>query len=1493
MKPAVCPPLPLPLTCDALHACLALSLLVPLLVAVPALPPRRRAVCTATSTAVAAAAVAAALLPPAAAAAAISAALYALRFPHAARTALPVAAAASAVAAVVGCAEGALGAREFAVLFGADAAVVLACAATWAAGWSGDGSGKGCEETGEWRARGDARPAPPTARDCSALSLAYFGWLTPLVRAGRARVLELRDLPPLAARMRCAVVTPLLRVQWKGELRRSAASPSLARALGNTFGARLALGGLLKVGSDVLLLLRPTLLQRIVVHLQNTGKYSAGGGDLEKGLLFALSMLSVCIAESIFYNNYYALMNVVETKINSALVALIFEKSCRLSSCSLAAFSHGFVHNCMAVDAKLVSDSFGYVHHCWSGVLQILMSLYLLKQLLGTMPMAAGVCVALCVCPLQVFVIRRLKKERAAACSRTDERVGIVGEALAGIGVIKYMAWERAFLRRIQNTRLAELSHVRRALLLGAVNLGISVAMPVMLSLVSFSTFVLFGGTMDASILFPAISLFFILKSQFLKVPAVFVLLVRSATALDRCRRFLMAADLPRPQLDSDEFDLDNCDVVATGANIAWGQHVVLSGVDLRLPAGSLTCVVGNVAAGKSTLLAGILGEAQAVSGMIGVHPGRSVAYMPQKTFIRNASLRNNVLFGLEMDEMRYREALRVSGLLPDLLVLPDGDLTEIGGKGVNLSGGQRARCTLARAVYSDSDIVLLDTPLAAVDTQVARYIWERCVTGCLNSRTRIVTTNNLEFAASPPVDFIVFIEDGVVAEFGRRDKLLSNPQSCFSRSLQSEIPSRSGMDEQCEAAARLELCMNENGIQPIQQTKNNACLLRPRPPCQLEKGCSHRTRSGDYMAYLGAAGGSLTLLLVFVLFMAERAANFGSDLFLSGWSENGSVQDNSASHLLNAGLLNFASISVLAAILPLLANMGTVVMSLRASVVMHENLCLRIFGSPSWWFDSTPVGRVLNRFHSCIDKIDNSLALSLQRVTRLSLRLFTLLGFILYADAMLVGPVVSAALLYLFMEQYYRDSSIDLHRLESTTKSPLYSHFGEVLDGVMSVRAFNAVPRFRDESYMLTDYYISASYLHTSLTRWLALRLELLGAVLVSSAVVTSLFVVRAGRASPELCSMSLSYCLQLVSSLYWTVRRVADVSSHFSAVAELSEYSDAPPHPQEQDLSEKATKLNVGKSGLGTTWATVRDLTTPEFSLFVNNSQFSPSAATATAWIPRGEIEFRSVCMRYRPDLDLVLRQVSFKIKPGTTLGICGRTGAGKTSLVSALFRLQELDAGQILIDGTDITKIPVEDLRSSLGAIAQSPTLFSGTIQSNLDMPGTSRRSSVARALNLSGLCDTTALGCAAMTIDTVVAEGGASLSAGQRQLLCLGRVLLRGPKICVLDEATSSVDGQTDARMAATITSELKGRTLLIVAHRLNSIMHCNQVLVMDDGAVAEFGAPSQLLENPSSALSQLVDESGPDSARQLREMACVSKQKASSSETQVTDDLTPF
>lgn len=1265
--------------------------------------------------------------------------------------------------------------------------------------------------------------------------------------------------------------------------------------------------------------LSPFLLQRIILLLQDASAHPDRPGIISDGIILSLLLVLVYMLQSLCFQHYFGNNVEVQAQVSGALITSIYDKSCKLSSSARTRFTSGFIHNLMATDARTLSDLALYLNTLWSGVEQIFVALVFLVKLLGWLPTAAGVLVVVCSIPIQGNLISLMRQTREEASQWTDERVKTVSEALDGIRLVKLYAWEAAFIRKIMDSRLMELKLIKWTLNIQAWNTSLVSAIPTLLSLITFGTFVLVGGTLDAAIVFPAIALFNVLRPPMLILPSTFVSVARSAAAASRIQKFLLAEELMNREATEHavqpyEFANSEADIIIENAVFSWDREYLravgptLSSISLCIPRGSLTCVVGATASGKSSLLAAMLGEIPILKGRAGIRRTAKIAFCHQTPFIQNATVRDNILFGRDMHRRLYRRVLQICCLVPDLKEMPAGDLTEIGARGVNLSGGQRARVSLARAVYSESEVVLLDSPLSAVDAQVGREIFEQCIVKELAGCTRVMTTNHLNFASSSAVDYVVVLRDGAILEFGRCKDLLATETSAFATLIASQSSSSSSADSRDEFLSG-DLELDENDPSQAASYSRRDCLVPSSSQPSLDQAdsstesvfeadavatetmatdsgsvsddsvlyntdeiasqgrlidregkSSGRVRFRHYIAYMHAAGGPCIVILILVLAICGQAFNVGVNIWLSIWSGNVRLHGSAvAAEEVPRNLTIYAFLGVAAIVFQSAALFTVARGSVRASVALHESLCLRIFGAPISFFDTTPTGRIINRFNASVDKVDNLLASTLQSVLRMVLGLSSTIALIVYATPGFVLFIVPAAACFLYVQEFYRQSAVDLRRLESVARSPLYSHFGETLDGVMTLRAYASIPRLRQENFRHSDLYVGIAFASASANRWLSVRLESLAMLMVFGA--SSLAVMSYRSVPAELSGLVLSYAMQMVTSLSWAVRQVTDAESQMSAVEQISEYSTSPPFPQEEKLSDDLEEQNDdGDRYLG--------LVSAGLARRLANGRITKSRHP---WPKNGEIGLSNVTMRYRENLEPALRGVSLSIEPGCHIGIVGRSGSGKTSLVSTLFRLQELEEGRVEIDGQDISKMKLQDLRSSLSIIAQEPQLFSGTIRSNLDMENIYDDAQINNALQVCGLRDTAQE--QMLSLDTVVLENGSNLSAGQRQLLCLGRALLRDSTILVLDEATASLDDRTDGKVNEVIRSQMSQCTIVTVAHRLHTVMQCDKICVMDKGRLAEFGSPGALLDRPSGSMfADLVAKTGSKTSKYLRELA---------------------
>lgn len=1120
----------------------------------------------------------------------------------------------------------------------------------------------------------------------------------------------------------------------------------------------------------------------------------------------------------------------------------------------------------------------------------------------------AGVLFLLASMPVQGRLVAAIKALRERASSSTDERVKIVSEAIKGIKLVKLYAWELSFVKRILGARARELEYLRKMAITQAWSSTIVSSLPTMLTVAVFVAYALSGRPLDAAVVFPAIALFNVVRPPLLFLPSIIISAARAGASLSRLSKFLSAEELAplnkgEHALDQRMLEATKTDLAAENASFTWDPSVsvsasTLTSVSFSIPQGALVAIVGPTGSGKSTLLAGLLGELPIVSGRAGMRDGRSVSYCDQVPFIQNATVRDNILFGKPYDEAHYRRTVKACCLLSDFKILPAGDLTEIGGRGVNLSGGQRARVSLARAVYSQTAICLLDDPLCAVDAHVGKLIFNDCIVSKLRGKTRLLTTNQVHFAASPEVDMVIVVKNGTVVEFGRREDLLADRTSEFAELVAAAGEMGAGdatqnMVEDVEVAEHIDEDEDEDAIEKrssfsitedkisesettsgksISRNVTSALLdsdgianygaLETGKLTKKEEKNKGRVRMKHYATYLKAMGPYQWVLPIFVFAVGAQMTSLGVNVWLSVWSDESTGrgaggQTNTAFNLIVFCSLGLVSVAVASGSAFALA-FGTI----RASVLLHEKLLLSVFGAPSSFFNSTPEGRLVNRFNSDLDKIDSTLGGTLQSLLRLLLNLTVTVGLILWATPAFVFVVIPVGAACLYVQEFYRKSSVDLRRLEALARSPLYSHFGETLDGVVTIRAYQDVPRATHVNDTYTDILNKTSFASTSANRWIAVRLEALGTILIFGATLLAVFA-PVGQLSASMSGLVLSYVMQILGAMNWSVRQFTEAESQLSAIERVSEYSE-PPFLQEE---EGGLDRFLKERGTATESAIPNDtkglISEDKMKQLGHGVQQRRSR-----WPKRGNVVFDNVEMRYREDLEPALKSVSFSVSPGEHVGIVGRTGAGKSSAIQCLFRLYELERGRIVVDGVDISGLRLFDLRSSLGIIPQEPFCFSGTIRSNLDMFGEHDETSVRKALSSCGLQETMT---EKVDLDYVVAEGGSNLSVGQRQLLCLGRALLRDSQILVLDEATSSVSNATDQRIQQTLRDEMGHCTILTVAHRLHTVMRSDRIIVMDAGRIAEIGKPNELLSRLS-MLSDLVDETGPSTAAHLRYLA---------------------
>ncbi|XP_017461230.1 PREDICTED: multidrug resistance-associated protein 1-like, partial [Rhagoletis zephyria] len=876
------------------------------------------------------------------------------------------------------------------------------------------------------------------------------------------------------------------------------------------------------------------------------------------------------------------------------------------------------------------------------------------------------------------------------------------------------------------------------------------------------------------------------------------------------------------------------------------------------VPKGSLVAIVGQVGSGKSSLLSAMLGDMEKVGGSVNVARGSSIAYVAQQAWIRNATLRDNVLFGSALQSARYQRVIEMCALKPDLAILPGGDQVEIGEKGINLSGGQKQRVAIARACYDTADVVLLDDPLSAVDSHVAKHLFAHVLsskTGFLKDRTRVLATNNISIL--PEVDRIVVLStSGTISEVGSYRELMANSGKFaeFVREHNSEDLNKKEAEEERERekALREKFARSTSVISTASSTASSVHKRKltingtlrsldgfdgDSAMVELGEADSSSASKKLIQTELAETGGYITYFksytwtwcaIILLGFVAKQLAAVGSNVWLAVWSNdklhggNGTEQNDEDLALRNVRLGVYAALGVTQGICVAVGSISLAIATIKSSVTFHRRLFDRIMRSPMRFFDTTPLGRIVNRFSKDIDTVDTAIPYSIEGLVFCLLEVVATIIYIAVQVPVFLAAVLPTLILYYFIQKFYLATSRQLKRLESITRSPIYSHFGETLSGVATIRAYGLGDSFTGQSNAHVDTNQRCYYPNFIANRWLALRLEFCGNLIIIFAAIFAVIYRESFQERPGFVGLIITYSFTVTLNLNWMVRMTSEMETNVVSVERISEYCQLEVEREWRRPENRDPVLPVG-------------------------------------WPREGEISFVDYSVRYREGLDLVLSDVSVDIGAGEKIGIVGRTGSGKSTLTLALFRILEAAFGCIKIDGVEVGRLGLHELRGILSIIPQDPVLFSGTIRSNLDPFSVYSDAQLWEALGHAHLAEY--IRSLDAGLEYVVAENGENLSIGQRQLICLARALLRRTKILVLDEATAAIDLETDALIQETIRREFAHCTVLTIAHRLNTILDSTRVLVMDAGRVLEFDTPEALLANTDSSFYSLAKDAG--------------------------------
>ncbi|XAR50466.1 Xenobiotic-transporting ATPase [Bertholletia excelsa] len=1107
----------------------------------------------------------------------------------------------------------------------------------------------------------------------------------------------------------------------------------------------------------------------------------------------------------------------LKLKLRSGLMTVIYQKCLCVSLAECSKFSNGEIQTFMSIDADRTVNLFNSFHDMWSLPFQIGVALYLLYTQVKY-AFLSGIAITILLIPVNKWIAKLIANATNKMMGQKDERIRRTGEILTNIRTLKMYAWELLFTNWLMKTRSSEVKHLSTRKYLDAWCVFFWATTPTLFSLFTFGLYSFMGNQLDAATVFTCLALFNNLISPLNSFPWVINGLVDAIISSRRLSRFLSCSEheVEVEQMGKSLFSFccnnkPNMSIVIHDACCTWSSSdeqepdLILNHVDLHLPKGTLVAVVGEVGSGKSSLLNLILGEMRLISGSI--QSSGSIAYASQVPWILSGTLRDNILFGKNYDPRRYSDVLDACALKVDISQMDGGDMAYIGEKGLNLSGGQRARLALARAVYHGSDIIMLDDVLSAVDAQVACWILYEAILGPLmNQQTRILCTHNIQAISS--ADIIVIMDKGHVKWMGQPVDLPTSSLEFYSLKefeISSQVQMRGkGGNTSAETDVSVSLesdCTNVS--EGTQQVIGD----------ELRK--EGRVDPTVYKHYAAFAGWFITIVTCLSAILMQASRN-GNDLWLSYWVDtSGSDQKGYTSFY----LVVLCIFGVINSLLTLTRAFSFAFGGLSAAIQVHDKLLKRLIDAPINFFDQTPSGRILNRFSSDLYTIDDSLPFILNILLANFVGLLGIAVVLSYVQVMFLLLLLPFWYIYSKLQFYYRSTSRELRRLDSVSRSPIYASFTETLEGSSTIRAFKSEAFFMARFVGDIMSYQRTSYSETIASLWLSLRLQLLAAFVISFIAVMAVigsqgsFPIYVGTTG--LVGLALSYASPIVSLLGSFLTSFTETEKEMVSVERVLQYMDI---PQEE--------LNGSK-------------------------QLGPD------WPFQGQIEFQNVTLKYMPHLPAALQDVSFIFTEGMHVGIVGRTGAGKSSILNAIFRLNPICKGRILVDGINISDVSVRYLRSCLAIVPQSPFLFEGSLRDNLDpfqLNDDFQIWEVLEKCHVKGEVE------AAGGLEMHVKESGTSFSVGQRQLLCLARALLKSSKVLCLDECTANVDTQTAAKLQNVIASECRGMTVITIAHRISTVLKMDDILILDQGILVEQGNPQVLLQDEQSKFSSFVKAS---------------------------------
>ncbi|XP_025993846.1 probable multidrug resistance-associated protein lethal(2)03659 [Solenopsis invicta] len=1334
------------------------------------------------------------------------------------------------------------------------------------------------------------KPKNPRA-GANVFSVLTFAWVLRIFMLGYRRDLEITDLYTPLKEHTSSIIGTKLSNAWdkeceayqrrleKSKSLKKVKEPSLMKVLIKVFGFEVLLYGIIMAIFELVLrVLQPLLLGRLLHYFNST--------DVDKGYAYGVAVgVILCSAVNVFATHMF-MMGIMHMgmKIRVACCSLIYRKTLKMTRTALGETTIGQAVNLLSNDVNRFDVSIIFLHYLWLGPVETIILTYVMWDLVGIgVSSIIGVATLLMFIPLQVWLGKKASVLRLKTAMRTDERVRLTNEIVTGIQAIKMYTWENPFSALIDKARRKEINVIRWASYIRGVTLSFTIFSTRLSLFITVLAYVLLGDTIKAEIVFVITAYYNSLRNcMTVFFPNGVTQVAEAIVSIKRLQKFLMYEELTHPEIEAkndsksnpktfDNKDLKNYDKNSAKENNEenWkennkenekksnkddlieqksgyttiNQHSIsiengsakwleyerqdtLQNINMQVRPGELIAIVGQVGSGKSSLLNVILRELRLQEGSIQING--KIVYASQEPWLFAGSVRQNILFGRKMDKIRYDRVTKVCQLKRDFTLLPYGDKTIVGERGISLSGGQRARINLARAVYAEADIYLMDDPLSAVDAHVGKHMFEECIDKYLRGKTRILVTHQLQYLTN--VGKIIVLKDGAIQAQGTYDELGSMGID-FGRLLESQADS----DEKTSQPPSASVSRSNSrtaSITSLSSFETNGTSTQKEPEEVAETRTAGSISGQVFTDYFRAGGNWCIIFLVALLCILAQLTASGGDYFLSAWTkieekymnktDDVIVENPEAAFTRMQCIYIFTALIVLTICFTLIRSFFFFWTSMQASIHLHDRMFRSISRATMRFFNTNTSGRILNRFSKDVGAVDELLPTAFIDSIQIGLTLLGIIVVVAVANVWLLIPTVVIGIIFYYLRIFYLTTSRNIKRLEGVTRSPVFAHLSATLQGLPTIRAFEAEEILTKEFDNHQDLHSSAWFLFIGSSRAFGFWLDVFCVIYII--FVTLSFLVLnfydPGTHDGARVGLAITQSIGLTGMFQWGMRQSAELENQMTSVERILEYNKVESEPPLESAPGK-----------------------------------KPNAE----WPPEGKIEFKNVFLRYAPLEPPVLKNLSFVILPREKIGIVGRTGAGKSSLIQAVFRLAEID-GLIEIDQIDTASIGLHDLRSKISIIPQEPFLFSGTLRRNLDPFDMYMDAPLWQALEEVELKE--------MGLEAHVNEGGSNLSVGQRQLVCLARAIVRNNPILVLDEATANVDPRTDELIQTTIRNKFEKCTVLTIAHRLNTVMDSDRILVMDAGTAVEFDHPYVLLQKETGYLKSMVQETGKAMAEAL-------------------------